>query len=74
MNSEELTEKLTQHLKLMQVEYDINSFGESLDSLDRLEIMDYLMSCTGKNLDYLIVEAGAWKTMKSFVEEIVSNG
>ena len=74
MNSEELTQKLSQHLELMQVEFDVNNFGESLDSLDRLEVMEYLISCTGKDLDYLIVEAEAWKTLKRLVDEVVGSG
>ena len=74
MNSKELTEKLSQHLELMQIEFDVDNFGEKLDSLDRLEIVEYLISCTGKDLNYLIVEANAWETLKSFVDEIVGSG
>jgi hypothetical protein len=74
MNAEELTQKLSQHLELMQVEFNVNNFGESLDSLDRLEVMEYLISCTGKDLDYLIVEAEAWKTLKRLVDEVVGSG
>ena len=74
MNFEELIHNLTQHLELMQVEFDIDNFGESLDSLDRLEVMEYLISCTGKDLDYLIVEAEAWKTLKRLVDEVVGSG
>jgi hypothetical protein len=74
MNFEELIHNLTQHLELMQVEFDIDNFGESLDSLDRLEVMEYLISYTGKDLDYLIVEVEAWKTLKSLVDEVVGSG
>ncbi len=74
MNFEELIHNLTQHPELMQVEFDIDNFGESLDSLDRLEVMEYLISYTGKDLDYLIVEAEAWKTLKSLVDEVVGSG
>jgi hypothetical protein len=74
MNSEELTEKLSKHLELMQIDCDADNFGENLDSLDRLEILEFLISHTGKDLDFLIVESDAWKTLKSLIDEIVGCG
>jgi hypothetical protein len=74
MNSEELTEKLSKHLELMQIDFDADNFGENLDSLDRLEILEFLISHTGKDLDFLIVESDAWKTLKSLIDEIVGCG
>jgi hypothetical protein len=74
MNTEELTKELLHHLNLMQIQFDVENFGENLDSLDRLEILEFLISHTGKDLNFLIVEADAWKTLKSLIDEIVGCG
>jgi len=74
MNADELTTSLCKHLDFMQIQYDTDNFGENLDSLDRLEILEYLIAQTGKDLNFLIVETDAWKTLKSLIDEIAGCG
>lgn len=57
-------------LSLMQIEFDSDKFGECLDSLARLELLEYLMTQLGRDFDYLIVEPSIWGTLEIFVSEI----
>ncbi len=55
----------------MQIEFKAESFGESLDSLSRLEILEFLKLEFGMDFDYLIVEPSIWETLETFTSEIV---
>ena len=54
----------------MQIDFKTESFGESLDSLARLEILEFLKLELGLDFDYLIVEPTVWETLETFTLEI----
>ena len=54
----------------MQIDFKAESFGESLDSLARLEILEFLTLELGLDFDYLIVEPSVWETLETFTSEI----
>lgn len=54
----------------MQIDFKEENFGESLDSLARLEVLEFLTLELGRNLDYLIVEPSVWETLATFTSEI----
>ena len=70
MKSHEISALLITQLKAMHVEFDPANLGECLDSLNRLELLEFLAEATGKNFDYLIVDVDSWQTLNSLVKEI----
>jgi acyl carrier protein len=70
MKSHEISALITTQLEAMHVEFDPANLGEHLDSLNRLELLEFLGEATGKNFDFLIVDVDSWQTLNSLVTEI----
>lgn len=65
-----LQKLIVDQITQMQIDFKIESFGESLDSLARLEILECLTLELGFDFDYLIVEPSVWETLETFTSEI----
>lgn len=61
---------IVNQINQMQIDFKEESFGESLDSLARLELLEFLSVEFGLDLDYLIVEPSIWETLETFISEI----
>lgn len=65
-----LEKRIIEQLIQMQINFKAESFGESLDSLARLEILEFLKLEFGMDFDYLIIEPSVWDTLDTFTSEI----
>ena len=63
-----LREFLKQEIFKLNINADLNSIGESLDSLDRLELVEILEKELGKDLLHLVNDKHFWSNLDNCIE------